>query len=111
MQQFNEYLDRKQDELVQFCEDRKKGASKIATEAKSKGAGPAQLTAWHFSAKLPEYDECIKAIKMKKPASYFQQQEIKLIHQLSGIRNQRNFQEIMGRAEVWGEIFIKVYSN
>lgn len=110
MQQFNEYVDRKQNELVDFCEDRKKGAAKIATEAKSKG-GVAQLTAWHFSAKLPEYDECIKAIKAKKSASYFQQQEIKLIRQLSAIRNQKHFQEVTGRAEVWGEVFIKVYSN
>lgn len=110
MRQFSEYVNRKQDELVQFCEDRKKGAAKIAQDARSKG-GPAQLTAWHFAAKLPEYDECIKAIKAGKPSSHFQQQEVKLIHQLTGIRNQRTFQEVMGRAEVWGEVFIKVYSN
>ena len=108
MQKFNEYVNRKQDENVQFCEDRKKGAAKIAKEARSKG-GPAQLTAWHFAAKLPEYDACIKAIKDGKPSSYFQQQEVKLINQLTSIRNQRTFQEVMGRAEVWGEVFIKVY--
>lgn len=108
MRTFNEYVNRNQENNVQFCEDRKKGAAKIATEARAKG-GPAQLTYWHFSAKLPEYNECIKAIKANKPASYFQQQEMKLIHQLAGIRNQRRFQEVMGQAEVWGEVFIKVY--
>jgi hypothetical protein len=107
MQQFSEYVNRKQNENVQFCEDRKKGAAKIASEARAKG-GPAQLTAWHFAAKLPEYDECIKAIKNEKPASYFHDQEMRLIRQLTGIRNQRTFQEVMGRAEVWGEVFIKV---
>jgi len=110
MHQFQEFVNRKQNELVEFCEDRKKGASKIYTEARAKG-GAAQLTAWHFAAKLPEYDECIKAIKAGKTQSYFQQQEVKLLHQLTSIRNQRTFQEIMGRAEVWGEVFIKVYST
>lgn len=107
MHTFNEYVNRSQETNVQFCEDRKKGAAKIASEARAKG-GPAQLTAWHFAAKLPEYDECIKAIKAGKPANYFQQQEVRLIRQLTGIRNQRTFQEVMGRAEVWGEVFIKV---
>ncbi len=105
---FSEYINSKESELVKFCEDRKKGATKIAREAQAKG-GAAQLTAWHFTAKLPEYDECIKAIKNGKAATYFQAQELKLIHQLTGIRNQRKFQEIMGRAEVWGEVFLKVY--
>ena len=106
MHTFNEYVDHKQQNNIKFCEDRKKGATKIAHEAQ---ANAAQLTYWHFAAKLPEYDECIKAIKAGKPASYFQQQEVKLIHQLSGIRNQRKFQEVMGRVEVYGEVFIKVY--
>ena len=110
MQQFSEYVNRKENELVQFCEDRKKGATKILNEARAKG-GPAQLTAWHFAAKLPEYDACIKAIKAGKPASHFQDQQIKLIRQLNGIRNQRRFQEVMGQAEVYGEIFIKIYST
>jgi hypothetical protein len=110
MHTFNEHVNRKQDENVQFCEDRKKGAAKIAQDARSKG-GPAQLTAWHFAAKLPEYDECIKAIRAGKSPSHFQQQEVRLIHQLTSIRNQRTFQEVMGRAEVYGEVFIKVYSS
>jgi len=109
MQQFIEYVNRKEHELVQFCEDRKSGASKILNEAKAKG-GAAQLTAWHFAAKLPEYDACIKAIKAEKPVSYFQDQQVRLVRQLSSIRNQRKFQEIMGQAEVWGEVFIKIYS-
>ncbi len=111
MHQFNEYVNRKQrkqDENVRFCEDRKKGAARIATQARAKG-GVSMLTAWHFTAKLPEYDECIKAIKDGKPSSYFQQQQVKLTHQLTGTRNQRKFQEISGKAEVWGEVFIKVY--
>jgi hypothetical protein len=105
---FSEYVDRKQAENIEFCEDRKKGASKIATEAKGKGAGPAQLTAWHFAAKLPEYDDCIKAIKEKKPASYFHEQELSFIRQIASVKNQRKFQELMGKAEVWGEVFIKL---
>jgi hypothetical protein len=108
MQTFNEYVDSRQSENIKFCEDRKKGASKIATEAKAKGAGPAQLTAWHFSAKLPEYDACIKAIKENRPASYFHDQELGFIRQLSTIRNQRKFQEIAGKAEVYGEVYIKI---
>lgn len=108
MHTFNEYVNEKTSNNIKFCEDRKKGATKIANEAKAKG-GIAELTYWHFTAKIPEYDACIKAIKENKPTSYFQQQETRLIHQLSGIRNQRKFQEIMGKVEVWGEVFIKIY--
>lgn len=104
MYTFNEYV---ADTNVKFCEDRKKGASKIAHEAQSKG-GISMLTAWHFAAKLPEYDNCIKAIKENKPTSYFHQQQIKFIQQLIGVRNQKKFQEIMGKTEVWGEVFLKL---
>jgi hypothetical protein len=109
MQQFNEYVNEKTHELVQFCEDRRSGASKILNQARAKG-GLSQLTIWHFAAKLPEYDACIKAIKAGKPASYFQNQQIKLVRQLNSIRNQHKFQEVMGQVEVWGEVFIKIYS-
>jgi len=104
MQYFHEYVNRKQDDLVKFCEDRKKGASKIATEARAKG-GAAQLTAWHFAAKLPEYDECIKAIKNGKSAEYFKQKMLKHMRNASTVGNQKKFQELLGKAEVYGEIY------
>ena len=104
---FNEYANERQQNNIKFCENRKKGASKIAVQAKAKG-GPAKLTEWHFTAKLPEYDACLKAIKEGKPASYFKEQENYFIKQLSNIQNQRKFQEIMGKAEVWGEVYFKL---
>jgi hypothetical protein len=107
MNTFLEYVDSKQKENITFCEDRKKGASKIADQARAKG-GASQLTAWHFAAKLPEYDACIAAIRTNKPASYFHEQELKFIREVPSARNQRRFQEIMGKAEVWGEVFIKL---
>jgi hypothetical protein len=66
---------------------------------------------WHFAAKIPEYDACMRAIKENKPTSYFHEQEMKHIRELNNIRNQQKFQEVMGRAEVYGEVFIKVSDN
>jgi hypothetical protein len=86
----------------EFCEQRKKGATKIAREA---SGGPGRLTKWHFDAKLPEYDECEKSIKDNKGKEHFKQKMLKYLRDASIATNQRGFQELMGKAEVWGEVY------
>ena len=101
MYTFTEYVVGKKRD-IEFCEDRKKGADRIARQA---GGGPGRLTKWHFEAKLPEYDECINAIKDDKNKSYFKQKMSEYLKRAAITSNQRNFQELMGKAEVWGEIY------
>lgn len=104
MRTFNEYVKSRKDE-IEFCETRKKGAAKIAREAPG---GPGRLTNWHFTAKLPEYEECIKAIRDEKSREHFKQKMQKYLREASATTNQRNFQELMGKAEVWGEVYFEL---
>jgi hypothetical protein len=110
METFLEYTINKKSEKIKFCEDRKKGAQKILSEANAKG-GVSKLTAWHFSAKLPEYDECLKAIKDEKPPEFFKQKMRGLSQELMNITVQKKFQEVMGKLEVWGEIYLVLKQN
>jgi hypothetical protein len=100
---FLEYVNAKD---VEFCKQRKKGASKIAREAPG---GVGRLTQWHFAAKLLEYDECLSAIKEgKHQGEFFKQKMMKYLREAGNATNQRNFQESTGKAEVWGEIYFEV---
>lgn len=92
-----------------FFVARKKGANKIANEAKAKG-GASQLTAWHFAAKSKPYEEAIQAIKDDKPKSFYISQCRSLVNKLKFPMDQQSFQEVMGRLEVWGEIVAKLFS-
>jgi hypothetical protein len=109
MKTFLEYTITRKSDKLKFCEDRKKGAQKILTESSAKG-GVARLTVWHFNAKLPEYDDCIKAIKDNKPPEFFRQKMRTLSNELMNITVQKKFQEVMGKLEVWGEIYLEVKS-
>lgn len=107
MGHFLEYISSKSNEDLKFCEEREKGASKIAKDAAAKG-GYAKLTAWHFEAKHPEYELCQKAIDQKKSASYFKDQMVKYLNEARGTSDQKRFQVAMGKAEVWGEVYHKL---
>jgi hypothetical protein len=107
MNTFYEYTINRKTEKIKFCEDRKKGAQKIASEAASRG-GAARLTAWHFNSKLPEYDECIKAIKDDKSPEFFKNKMRNYIKAATNTTNQKTFQELLGKAEVFGEIYYEI---
>jgi hypothetical protein len=90
-----------------FVEKRKSGAAEIASKAAAK-AGFAKLTAWHFKAKLPQYEICHKAIEQGKPNSFFENKFKELLSKINSGMNQKNFQETMGELEVWGEVLIQL---
>lgn len=86
-----------------FAEKRLKGASKIADSSKEKG-GPAMLTYHHFVVKLPYYKDAAEGkFDMTKAKKEFNQ----LIKQLDCDMQQVEFQKLVGKIEVIGELIIK----
>ena len=86
-----------------FAEKRLKGASKIVDGAKEKG-GPAMLTYHHFVVKLPYYKDASEGkFNMDDAKKEFNQ----LIKKLSCDMQQVEFQKVMGKIEVLGELIIK----
>lgn len=93
--------------LLEFIDDRKAGAEKIANQS-SKKAGVSRLTAAHFKAKLPLYDKIYKAVKSGKSVSFIKKDYKKTLSDLRKLRsNQIKFQELTGKLEVLGEILIE----
>jgi hypothetical protein len=103
MQSFNEW--KENNPLKQFLQNRLDGAKKITTQAAAKG-GDARLTAWHFQAKLPVYEELLKFKgNIKK---HCQTQYKALARRLANLTmNEKDFQSLMGRMEVYGEVYLK----
>lgn len=93
----------------EFAQARHDGASKIASGAKEKG-GAAMLTYQHFIVKLPYYK---RAASGKWNADESQVELSKLIKELStgGSRKikmtQSEFQRLVGKIEVLGELLIR----
>lgn len=96
-------------DLSDFISTRKKGAEKIQKAATSKG-GPSKLTAIHFAAKEKPYSQaldlatkenCNKILKEKGNALA---RKILRWHTMS----QREFQEVLGQLEAYGEVYIKL---
>lgn len=86
-----------------FAEKRLKGASKIADGAKEKG-GPAMLTYHHFVVKLPYYKNASEGkFNMDEAKKEFNQ----LIKKVSCDMPQVEFQKVVGKIEVLGELIIK----
>lgn len=102
---------KRQEEILDFLQKRREGARKIYNDTASKG-GPAQLTAWHFKAKDRQYLDAISAVKNNRPESYFKNQVNSLIGKIrAGKNKQKNFQELMGELEVWGEIYAELFGE
>lgn len=100
------------DNNERFVEKRRAGAEDIAHKASTKG-GYAELTAWHFKAKLPKYKEALKAVKNREPLAFFERKYKETMDSLHGTKlsSQKQFQKIMGELEVWGEIVIQLKSG
>jgi len=101
--------EQKKDAFEQFAEKRFGGAEKITKNAKEKG-GPALLTYHHFKVKLPYYEN---AIEGDFDVESSKKEYKKLLKQLvSATKDNMNitqteFQELVGKLEVVGELLIK----
>ena len=94
-------------DLLKFIHKRRQGAEKIAA-ASARKAGPAKLTAKHFSVKLPVYDKVIKMIETGKDLKTLKTEYNKTLSSLrKNIRQPMRFQELSGKLEVLGEILIE----
>ena len=94
-------------DMLEFIKDRRAGAQKIITQAARK-AGVARLTAKHFRAKIPLYNEAEKLVKADKSLKVFKSKYMSVIAKLRKTpRNDMKFQELTGQLEVLGEILIK----
>ena len=101
--------DKQETEFESFAETRMAGAEKIADNAQEKG-GLALLTWHHFKVKLPYYK---KATEGKLDTKDMKTEYNTLLEQLySGTKDGMNitqiqFQELVGKIEVLGELIIK----
>lgn len=104
--QYSEFIsESKADQTIEsFAAARLAGATKIAEAAKEKG-GPAMLTYHHFVVKLPYYK---KAANGKLSYESIESEYKKLLEELTaGKLNQTQFQKLVGKIEVLGELMIK----
>jgi hypothetical protein len=90
----------------EFADKRLQGAEKITNDSKEKG-GLSMLTYYHYNAKLPTYEQASKGgFDLEKA-----KQEFDLYYsQLSYNMKQVEFQELMGKMEVLGELIIEEMS-
>ena len=90
----------------EFADKRLQGAEKITNDSKEKG-GLSMLTYYHYNAKLPTYEQASKGgFDLEKA-----KQEFDLYYsQLSYNMKQIEFQELMGKMEVLGELIIEEMS-
>lgn len=92
----------------EFSEKRLKGATKIADSAKEKG-GPSMLTYHHFVVKLPYYKKASEGkFDIEKAQKEFDQLMKELCKLNSNVNiTQTDFQKLVGKVEVLGELLIK----
>ena len=95
----------KEEKFQEFAESRLKGATKIVNTAKEKG-GPSMLTYHHFVVKLPYYK---KASEGKFDFENAKKEYDDLLDKLCKNENmeQVEFQKLVGKLEVLGELIIK----
>lgn len=99
----------KESDFKEFSEKRYSGAKKITDSSAEKG-GPALLTRDHFIVKLPYYEKAksgdFDKVEMKKEY----QELCNLLHsKMQKIEkfDMKEFQELLGKLEVIGELLIK----
>ncbi len=98
--------EQKDKNFCEFAEKRLGGATKIAESAKEKG-GPAMLTYHHFVVKLPYYKKAKNGgFDLEESKKEYKQCLDKLCDLETNI-NQVEFQRLVGKIEVLGELIIK----
>lgn len=96
-------------DFKEFSGKRYEGAKKIADAAAEKG-GPALLTHDHFKVKLPYYKKALEGKFDKEQANKEYKKLCASLHsRMDKIEdtNMKEFQELLGRMEVLGELLIK----
>ncbi len=97
-------------ELLEFFHSRKSSAQKILNESRGK-SGSAQLSAWHFAAKVKIYTEVISAVNSNQGESFYLNKCRQLSTKLKFDKiKQEEFQKILGELEVWGESLIHIFN-
>ena len=105
----NSEVNEKKETLQEFSENRLAGAAKISKAAKEKG-GDALLTYHHFHVKLPYYQ---KSVDGELDMNNLKEEYDNLLTDLyEATRNSMNitqveFQELVGKIEVVGELLIE----
>ena len=97
------------EKIADFAETRLGGAEKIADNAKEKG-GLALLTYHHFEVKLPYYEKAAKGeLNFDEAKTEYKDLLEKLYLATKGDMDiqQIDFQELVGKIEVLGELIIK----
>lgn len=97
------------DEMKKFAKKRHAGAEKISDAAKEKG-GPAMLTYHHFVVKLPYYKKASEGkLDYDEISKEYKELCARLHEYMDDITkmNQTDFQKLVGRIEVIGELLIK----
>lgn len=93
-----------------FAKTRLSGAEKIADNAKEKG-GDAMLTYYHFNVKLPYYEKASKgdfdAEKAREEYATLLEQLTKSFSEKGVNLSQNEFQKLVGKIEVLGELLIE----
>lgn len=98
------------DDPIVFLRNRKAGASETAKNAKTKG-GDAILSYYHFAAKDKPYSEVIKLLRtegLQNAIKFCKVQYKVLIKSVDINMNQKEYQAILGKIEVFGECYIKL---
>ena len=97
-----------EEKFDEFLNKRKAGAEKLAASAKAKG-GYSILTAIHFAAKEKPYNDCLKWEDKEGKEKHFKEKANEIYKQLSDLDSltQREFQDLMGKLEVYGEVYIR----
>ncbi len=98
--------EQKDKKFCEFAEKRLGGATKIADSAKEKG-GPSMLTYHHFVVKLPYYKKAANGnFDLEQTKKEYKECLDKLC-ELETNLNQVEFQRLVGKIEVLGELIIK----
>ena len=93
-------------QFEEFSSKRLAGATKITKQAKEKG-GPSMLTYHHFKVKLPYYEKASEGkFNFAATVKEFDSCVNKLAEKMENME-QIEFQKLMGRIEVLGELLIK----
>lgn len=98
-----------EEEFSKFADTRKAGAEKIVDNAKEKG-GLAMLTWHHFKVKLPYYKKAVEGkLDLDEASKEYSELLEKLYKATSSKMDiaQIEFQELLGKMEVLGELLIK----
>ena len=109
MIKLSDLLTEAKNKIEDFAETRESGAEKIADNAKKKG-GFAMLTYHHFVVKLPYYKKAAEGkLDFEQAKKEYHQLLEKLYKATKGDLNiqQVEFQRLVGKIEVLGELLIK----